>query len=167
MGTENPLPKNEDELMHVACIAWGLVHDKQSKRYYMSLSHRYLFTVGNSPLCRTVGNGGHMVGGTPRVENTVFLQSAPSFPGLLLRQYPTISEADSRHGLEAKSTQGRHPNAGQGKGEGSRAGDEPSSCLPSSAPVPLLNEGGRAEATWTETQRAGTAPVSHGHMPKQ
>lgn len=86
----------------------------------------------------------------------------------LLRQYPTISEVDSRHGLEAKST--GHPNAGQRKGEGSRAGDEddcisPSSCLPSSAPVPPLSEAGWAEATWIEVQRAGTVtsmlPTEH------
>lgn len=83
------------------------------------------------------GQWGHVVGGTPRVENTVFLECPlPPRTTCLLRQDPTISEADLRHGLEAKST--GHPNAGQRKGEDSCAGDEDDSAPALQAAFPVL-----------------------------
>lgn len=47
------------------------------------------------------GQWEHMAGDTPIVENSVFPECP--LPACLERQYPSISEADLRDGLEARS----------------------------------------------------------------
>lgn len=100
----------------------------------MLLSHRHLFTVDNG---QTVGNGGPM-GGHSQSGEHCFPTERPLPPRTtcLLRQSPIISEADSRHGLEAKST--GHPNADWRKGEGSGGGDEADPAMALQAAFPVL-----------------------------